>query len=163
SLWGMDLDVFQAAGRAWLAGENPYDRSVLDRHFPREGEYLPAFASPPTTAPLYMAAGMLSETAAMRFLRVLNLIALALLGWLTRGMALEPITPGLVPAPQTVMWYFPALFAGSTFTLQTLWLGQVSLIGAAALQGAWYLERKQRPVVAGACLAIASIKPQLMM
>ena len=162
-IWAMDLDVFQAAGRSWLARESPYDRSSLDRHFPREDPYLPAFASPPVAAPFYMGLGLLSRSAAMWLVQVLDLLAVALLGWLTARMALEPVTPGLLPPSRSVLWYFPALFASSTFTMQTLWLGQVSLIGATALQGAWYLDRKRRPDLAGVCLAIASIKPQLMM
>src|SRR5262249_59989132 len=59
--------------------------------------------------------------------------------------------------------YFPALFAFSTFTLQTVWLGQVSLITATALQAVWYLDRKRRPIAGGMCLALASLKPQIMM
>ena len=162
-VWAIDLDVFQAAGRTWLTGESPYDRSSLDRHFPREGPYLPAFASPPVTAPFFMALAPLSQSTAMRVLQALDLLAVALLAWLTARMAWEPVTPGLVPASRAVIWYFPALFAFSTLTIQTLWLGQVSLIGAAALQGTWYLDRKQRPIGAGICLAVASIKPHLMM
>jgi hypothetical protein len=162
-LWAMDLDVFQAAGRSWLAGESPYDRSSLDRHFPREDAYLPAFASPPVAAPFYMGLALFSQDTAMRLVHVLDLIAVGLLGWLTAMMAREPVTPGLLPASRDVIWYFPALFAFSTFTMQTLWLGQVSLIGAAALQGTWYLDRERRPIGAGICLALASIKPQLML
>ncbi len=162
-VWAMDLAVFQAAGRSWLAGESPYDRSSLDRHFPREDPYLPAFASPPVAAPFYMGLALLSESTAMRLVHVIDLLALALLGWLTARMAWEPVTPGLLPASRSVIWYFPALFAFSTFTIQTLWLGQISLVGATALQGAWYLDRKRRPDLAGVCLAIASIKPQLLM
>jgi hypothetical protein len=162
-LWAMDLAVFQAAGRSWLAGESPYDRSSLDRHFPREDPYLPAFASPPVSAPFYMGLALFSEAGAMRLLHVLDVVAIALLGWTTARMAWEPLTPGLLPASRNVIWYYPALFALSTFTLQTLWLGQVSLIGAGALQAAWYCDRKDRWVLGGLCLAVASIKPQLMM
>jgi Glycosyltransferase family 87 len=162
-LWAMDLEVFQAAGRSWLAGESPYDRSTLDRHFPRQGAYLPAFASPPVAAPFYMCLALLDEGTAMRLVFLLDLIAIGLLGWLTARMAWEPVTPGLLPASRDVIWYFPALFAFSTFTIQTLWLGQVSLVGAAALQGTWYLDRNRRPIAAGICLAVASIKPQMMM
>jgi hypothetical protein len=159
----MDLAVFQAAGRTWLGGESPYDRASLDRHFPREGSYLPAFASPPVTAPFFMGLGLLSEGTAVRVVRALDLVALALLTWLAARMAWEPLTPGLFPAPRSVIWYFAAVFAVSTFTIQALWLGQVSLIGAAALQGTWYLDRRRQALAAGICLAVASIKPQLMM
>jgi len=162
-VWGMDLAVFQAAGRSWLAGESPYERSSLDRHFPRAEAYLPAFASPPLAAPFYMGLALLSEDAAMRLLHVLDVVAIGVLGWITARMALEPVTPGLQPATRGVMWYFPALFAISTFTIQTLWLGQVSLICATALQAAWFFDRKQRPVRGGLCLAVAGIKPQLLM
>ena len=162
-LWAMDFRVFQAAGRSWLAGESPYDRSSLDRHFPREERYLPAFASPPGAAPFYMALALMSEAAAMRLLDVLALVAVGLLGWIAARMAREPVTPGLAPASPLVFWYFPALFALSTFTIQTVWLGQVSLITATALQAAWFFDRKQRPVAGGLCLALASIKPQIMM
>jgi hypothetical protein len=44
-----------------------------------------------------------------------------------------------------------------------VWLGQVSLITATALQASWYLDRKDRQIAAGICLAVASIKPQIMM
>jgi Glycosyltransferase family 87 len=162
-VWAMDMAVFQAAGRSWLAGESPYDRASLDRHFPRDEAYLPAFASPPVAAPFYMGLALFSEGAAMRLIHVLDLLAVALLGWITARMAWEPVTPGLLPASRNVIWYFPALFAFSTFTVQTLWLGQVSLLGATALQAVWYLDRKGHAVLGGVCLALASIKPQLMM
>jgi len=162
-LWAMDFEVFHAAGRTWLAGESPYDRAALDRHFPREQAYLPAFASPPAIAPFFMGLALMSQRAAMRLLDVLGLVAVGLLGWITARMAREPITPGLQPASAKVFWYFPALFAFSSFTFQTVWLGQVSLITATALQAAWYLDRKRRPVAGGVCLALASLKPQIMM
>ena len=162
-VWAMDMAVFQAAGRSWLAGESPYDRASLDRHFPRDQPYLPAFASPPVAAPFYMGLALFSEGAAMRLIHVLDLLAVALLGWLTARMAWEPVAPSLLPASRNVIWYFPALFAFSTFTVQTLWLGQVSLLGATALQAVWYLDRKGHAVLGGLCLALASIKPQLMM
>jgi hypothetical protein len=162
-LWAMDFQVFHAAGRTWLAGESPYDRASLDRHFPRDEAYLPAFASPPTSAPFFMGLALMSERAAMMLLDVLGLAAVGLLGWITARMAREPITPGLQPASAKVVWYFPALFAVSTFTFQTVWLGQVSLITATALQAAWYLDRKRQPVAGGMCLALASLKPQIMM
>ena len=161
-LWAMDFRVFHAAGRSWLAGESPYDRGSLDRHFPRDEQYLPAFASPPGAAPLYMGLALMSEAAAKRLLDVLSLAAVGLLGWITARMAREPVTPGLARASPSVFWYFPALFAFSTFTIQTVWLGQVSLITAAALQAAWFFDRKERPVAGGICLALASIKPQIM-
>src|SRR5215475_13182645 len=82
----MDLAVFQAAGRTWLVGENPYDRASLDRHFPREGSYLPAFASPPVAAPFYMALALVRERTAMGLVQALDLLALALLAWLTARM-----------------------------------------------------------------------------
>ena len=135
----------------------------LDRHFPRAQPYLPAFASPPVAAPFYMGLALVSEGAAMRLMHVLDLLAVALLGWLTARMAWEPVAPSLLPASRNVIWYFPALFAFSTFTVQTLWLGQMSLLGATALQAAWYLDRKGHAVLGGVCLALASIKPQLMM
>jgi hypothetical protein len=162
-VWAMDLAVFQAAGRSWLSGESPYDRSSLDRHFPRDEPYLPAFASPPVAAPFYMGLSLFSEGTAMRLIHVLDLLAVALLGWITARMAWEPVAPRLLPASRNVIWYFPALFAFSTFTVQTLWLGQVSLLGATALQAVWYLDRKRRADLGGICLALASIKPQLMM
>jgi hypothetical protein len=162
-LWAMDFEVFHAAGRTWLAGESPYDRAALDRHFPREDPYLPAFASPPATAPFFMGLALMSEGAAMRLLDILGLAAVGVLGWITARMAREPITPGLPPASAKVFWYFPALFAFSTFTFQTVWIGQVSLITATALQAAWYLDRKHRPIAAGLCLALASLKPQILM
>lgn len=163
-LWAMDFRVFQAAGRTWLAGESPYNRSSLDKYFVREqAEDLPAFASPPSSAPLYMGLALMTERGAMRLLDILNLAAVGLLGWTTARMARESLTPGLAPASANVLWYFPALFAFSTFAGTTMWFGQVSLITAAALQAAWYLDRKRRPVAGGMCLALAGLKPHIMM
>jgi hypothetical protein len=162
-LWAMDFRVFHAAGRTWLEGESPYDRAALDRHFPRDEVYLPAFASPPGAAPLYMGLALMSETAAMRLLDILSLGAVVLLAWIAARMAREPISPWLAPASPRVFLYFLALFMVSTFTIQTVWLGQVSLITATALQASWYLDRKERPIAAGISLAVASLKPQIMM
>jgi hypothetical protein len=162
-LWAMDFRVFHAAGRTWLAGESPYDRAALDRHFPREEAYLPAFASPPGAAPLYMGLALMSETTAMTLLDILSLGAVVVLAWIAARMAREPISRTLAPASPRVFLYFLALFTVSTFTIQTVRLGQVSLITATALQASWYLDRKDRQIGAGICLAVASIKPQIMM
>src|SRR5262249_26330169 len=91
--WAMDLRVFHAAGRTWLDGESPYDRvqSTSTSGGAREAG---SFASPPVAAPLFMALGLMSEDAAMRLLRVLDLAAVGLLAWMAARMAREPVTQG---------------------------------------------------------------------
>jgi hypothetical protein len=54
-----------------------------------------------------------------------------------------------------------AVIIGNPFTSQVVWWGQTSLLAFSATLGAWYFYIRQRRVLAGVCLGVAALKPQL--
>jgi len=53
-----------------------------------------------------------------------------------------------------------AVIIGNPFSAHVLWIGNTTLIVAAALMACWWFDLERRPLLAGFFLALASIKPQ---
>jgi hypothetical protein len=58
-------------------------------------------------------------------------------------------------------WIMAAMIIGNPFTAHVVWMGQTSLMAFAATMAAWFFSQRQKFVLAGICLGIASFKPQL--
>jgi uncharacterized membrane protein YfbV (UPF0208 family) len=58
-------------------------------------------------------------------------------------------------------WIMAAIIIGNPFTAHIVWMGQTSLMAFAATMAAWFFSQRQKFVLAGICLGIASFKPQL--
>jgi hypothetical protein len=54
-----------------------------------------------------------------------------------------------------------AFIMGSPLTTNVVWLGQTTLIVFAATMAAWFFNRQGRWVLAGVCLGLATVKPQV--
>jgi len=58
-------------------------------------------------------------------------------------------------------WIMAAMIIGNPFTTHVVWMGQTSLMAFAATMAAWFFSQRQKFVLAGICLGIASFKPQI--
>jgi hypothetical protein len=73
-------------------------------------------------------------------------------------------------APRAVGWYPPTwllvltllLALGLYSTVWAIWLGQISIVVAAVTAVAWWGVRTRRWALAGVCLALSTIKPQMV-
>ncbi len=164
-----EFTAVYAGGRVWLAGGNPYDAAQYApaiRSFGVTSRPTPVFAYSPAAAPFTAAAALLSLPDARVALLLANLLALAALAWLmarfpwdaraqsdagartARGSALAP-------------WLLASLMVGNPFTMKGIYLGQNTLLVAAALAGAWYLSRRGAWLGGGVLLGLCSVKPQI--
>lgn len=132
-----DTRFLYLAGKYWLAGVNAYA---------------------PQAAPLCMVLARGSLRTAVLLMAVLNLAATAVLAWIAVAMVEEAVPP----TTSTVQrWYVPALVVGNLSTAFVLWMGQTTLIVAAALAAAWWCVRRGWSIAAVVPLALATIKPPL--
>lgn len=152
-----DGQVLYAAGRAWLLGGNPYDLQSLLAVDPANP--LP-FYYPPQTGALCVGLALFSYTIARYIWLVTNLSAIAAIcGLTTVLMRARPRAAGAEdPWRASVM---AAVIIGNPFTSQVVWWGQTSLLAFAATLGTWYFYTRQRRALAGICLGVAALKPQL--
>jgi hypothetical protein len=89
---------------------------------------------------------------------VLNLLALA--GIIAMTLTNVRVAPGGLSDP--LNWSVPvAYIVGNPLTGNIFWQGQTTLICFAASMGGWFFSRRRDWMLAGLCLAVGSIKPQL--
>ncbi len=158
-----DFDYFYGAGKAWLAGQSPYDFEAWPDFLADNGltgQSDPFFAYPPTFAPIAMAYAWMDAEAARLTMAMVNCLALALMVWLTVRMVTHPFKR----YPASDMVFTPYLLAafviGSFSTTIAFWICQTSFLVAAALIGGWYLAHRGWPLIGGVLLAVAAVKPQ---
>lgn len=156
---GLDTRFFFLAGRYWLAGINAYAPAQAIDAGPLGDVYTRyVMGYPPQSALLCMALALVSARSAELAMSGLNLAAVGVLAWIAVASVEEAVPPATSTAQR---WYVPALVAGNLATAYVLWMGQTTLIVAAALAACWWCARYGRPVLAGVLLALASIKPPL--
>ena len=133
-----DEATFRSVAQFPLVGQ------VLDMHRP--------FASPPLLAWLFAPLTTLPEPAAYAVWTALSMTALVFAWWIAapyRGLA-------KVTLLLAALGLWPLLL--------TFYFGQPTLILLAAIAGAWWLSANDRPVLAGAVLALAMfLKPQALL
>jgi hypothetical protein len=160
----MDARFFYLAGKYWLAGLSAYTPAVVLADV--DPDVVSAitrqcnFAYPPQTAPLCLLLGSGSMAQAYLLMDLVNLAAIAVLAWIAVWTIEEA---GVPPAPASTAhrWFVPGLIAGNLSTAFVVWTGQTTLLAAAGLAAAWYYARRDRWVIAGIGLAIATFKPPL--
>ncbi len=155
-----DMRYLHLAGEMWSAGQSPYDGAAFTQlASERFGLEAGAFAYPPQSAPLAIALGAMDFRAAQWLMTTLNLAALAALAWLALKLAPAPAPPSRAHSAARAIAL--AVLLGNPFASHVVWMGQTSLLAAAAALGAWRCLRVDRQVWSGVLLGLATIKPQL--
>jgi hypothetical protein len=150
-----DYVAFWAAGRLNATGQDPYDPTLLDE--------LERYANPATVDVLVMWPAPWALTLLAPFSR-LGPQTGHLLWQLTQLIVLLAAVEivwrlyGGEPDRRWVGWLLTFTFLPTYFLLVTGQFGAVILLGFA---GFLYFMRQGREAVAGACLALAAVKPQL--
>jgi uncharacterized membrane protein YfbV (UPF0208 family) len=157
-----DGGVLYAAGRAWLMGLNPYNHDMLTKSVAtiKEIDTLQdaAFFYPPQSAALCMFVGLFDYSVAKFVWLGLNLLSIAAI----IAMTVSTINKHQNNSEnQLGILVMSAMIVGNPFTAHVVWMGQTSLIAFAATMAAWFFSQRQKFVLAGICLGIASFKPQL--
>ncbi|MEG4217419.1 glycosyltransferase family 87 protein [Microcoleus sp. Pol14C6] len=157
-----DGGVLYAAGRAWLKGFNPYNHDFLVQSVAGikeiDGLENAAFFYPPSSAALCMFVGLFDYSVAKFVWVLLNLLSIAAI----IAMTVRTINQHQNNSEnQLGIWVISAMIIGNPFTAHVVWMGQTSLIAFAATMGAWFFSQRQKFVLAGICLGVASFKPQL--
>ena len=157
-----DGAVLYAAGRAWLMGLNAYNHDFLVQSVAEIKEIdtleTAAFFYPPHSAPLCMFAGLFAYSVAKYIWLGLNLLSIAAIIFMTVRTVNQHQNNS---ENQLGGWIMAAIIIGNPFTAHTVWMGQTSLMAFAATMAAWFFSQRQKFVLAGICLGIASFKPQL--
>lgn len=160
---GFDMAFLYAAGRTWLSGLNAYvlaQRQASLGAFPFE---IYAFVYPPPVFPLAIALGHFSFSTARLLMLGLNILSAVGLSVYCVRMA-EPSaassTASRSPYGDAYRWIIPAIILGNPFTAHVLWMGQTSLIVAAAIAWGCRFAGQNRWLLGGLLLAVSTIKPQ---
>ncbi|MCC3408708.1 MAG: DUF2029 domain-containing protein [Microcoleus sp. PH2017_10_PVI_O_A] len=157
-----DGAVLYAAGRAWLNGLNPYNHDMLTQSVAavKEINYLQdaGFFYPPQSAALCMFVGLFDYSIGKYVWLLFNLLSIAALIAMTVRTINEHQNNS---EKQLGILVMSAMIIGNPFTSHVVWMGQTSLMAFAATMGAWFFSQRQKFVLAGICLGIASFKPQL--
>lgn len=158
-----DFGFYYSAGRAWIAGENPYDPAVYRKACSRYAgiSVNGGVAYPPHFAPLAMLFGALDLEMARSAFLVLNLTLIGSLALVSVKMVVHAERRRLASDSPTTWWLLPALVIGNPFTQHLLWLGQLAIWASALLAWAWHLSMRRRELLAGVLLALATMKPNL--
>lgn len=157
-----DGGVLYAAGRAWLMGLNAYNHDMLTKSVVtiKEIDNLKdaAFFYPPQSAALCMFVGIFDYSVAKFVWLLLNLLSIAAL----IAMTVRTINQHQNNSEKQLgILVMSAMIIGNPFTAHVVWMGQTSLMAFAATMGAWFFSQRQKFVLAGICLGLASFKPQL--
>ena len=157
-----DGAVLYAAGRAWLMGLNPYNHDFLVQSVAEIKEIYSlgtaAFFYPPQSAALCMLVGLFDYSVAKFIWLGFNLLSIAAIIFMTVRTLNQHQNNS---ENQLGSWILAAIIIGNPFTTHVVWMGQTSLMAFAATMAAWFFSQRQKFVLAGICLGIASFKPQL--
>jgi Glycosyltransferase family 87 len=153
--WSGDLAFLRCAGQLWAAGADAYDplaaQSGCNPPLPPE-RY--DFAYPPNAAPLALLSASMALPLAKTVFLLLNLVALA-------AFVVSVSRVAGIHSASWAWWVVTIVGVASPFTAHVVWMGQTTLIAAAALSLAWYQLRRGRQLAAGLLLGAALFKPQL--
>lgn len=155
----VDTKYLYVAGLSWLEGLNAYDPEVASRL--GADVSLGGFFYPPQIAPLCLLLAAFPWAKAKVVMTLLNVFSAGVLAFFCVLLVKRPEVKVLKVPGYSPWWFIPAIVISNPLTINVLWLGQTTLIAAAALVSGWYYAYRDRWVLSGILIAIASIKPQL--
>lgn len=157
-----DGRVIYAAGRAWLSGLNAYNHDFLTQSIAGIKQFGSledaAFFYPPQSAAFCIFVGLFDYSIAKFIWLGFNLLSIAAIIFMTVRTVNEHQNNSDNQLGALIM---AAVILGNPFTAHVVWMGQTSLIAFAATMAAWFFSERQKFVLAGICLGLASFKPQL--
>ncbi len=157
-LFGLDFQFFWKAGCDVWGGVDPYSRSRFAEH---------PFLNPPTALPLFALFAALPIRASLAFWTLLNvssslgLIALsrsALMSQDRLDVAGRQVRGGLESLPPVAIAGLAICLSSSEASLKGLYLGQLGVFTAVMLVLALAAQGRERPIWAGVCLFLATVK-----
>jgi hypothetical protein len=158
--FGVDYRFFRGAGSDVWAGLDPY----ADGHFNAH-----PFLNPPTALPLFALFAALPSSLGLALWTVGNVVAcLALVAGSQHTLRAQeglddPGGPAAWALSPVVMVGLTAALIVSEASLLTFYLGQLSILAAVLLLAALAAQGRGRPVCAGVCLALATVKVPTML
>jgi hypothetical protein len=156
-----DTKYLYVAGLSWLEGLNAYDPEVALRLGADLGLGNFGFFYPPQIAPLCLLLAAFPWAKAKVVITLLNVFSAGVLAFFCVLLVKRPKVKMLKVPGSSPWWFIPAIIISNPITINVIWLGQTTLIAAAALVSGWYYAYRDRWVLSGILIAIASIKPQL--
>ena len=157
-LFGFDFQFFWKAGREVWGGMDPYCPSRFAEH---------PFLNPPTAFPLFALFAALPIRASLAFWTLLNvssslgLIALARSALMSQDRldtAEAQVRAGLESLPLVAIAGLAICLSFSEASLKGLYLGQLGVFTAVMLLLALVAQGQGRPIWAGVCLFLATVK-----
>lgn len=153
---GFDFTVMYAGGRAWLEGLNPYNQNDLNKISASIDDA--PFSYPPPSAVFFVSLALLSYPAAKIGWLVLNLLSVAAIVAMTFYSMNQHTKKNGDEIGSGIM---TAFIIGNPITTNVVWQGQTSLIAFAATMAAWFFSQQKKWILAGMCLGLASLKPNI--
>lgn len=158
-----DVKYWYVSARMWLAGASPYDYGQFKAASLQSGiPETELFAYPPTSFILGALISPFSfQTAKIAWLAI-NLCALLAIVVALHEYVKE-IFASRIQSSDYIRTFLALLIIvlGNPFTTHVIWIGQTSLIVAAAIIWAWRSIYNGHPIVGGVLLAVSGAKPQL--
>jgi len=157
-LFGLDFQFFWKAGCDVWGGVDPYSPSRFAEH---------PFLNPPTALPLFALFAALPIRASLAFWTLLNvssslgLIALARSALMSQdrlNAAGGQVRAGLESLPLVAIAALAICLSFSEASLKGLYLGQLGVFTAVMLLLALVAQGQSRPIWAGVCLFLATVK-----
>ena len=157
-LFGLDFQFFWKAGCDVWGGVDPYSPSRFAEH---------PFLNPPTALPLFALFAALPIRASLAFWTLLNvasslgLIALARSALMSQDrldVAGHQVRGGLESLPPVAIAGLAICLSFSEASLKGLYLGQLGVFTAVMLVLALVAQGRGRPIWAGVCLFLATVK-----
>ena len=157
-LFGLDFQFFWKAGCDVWGGVDPYSPSRFAEH---------PFLNPPTALPLFALFAALPIRASLAFWTLLNvssslgLIALARSALMSQDrldVAGRQVRGGLESLPPVAIAGLAICLSSSEASLKGLYLGQLGMFTAVMLVLALVAQGRGRPIWAGVCLFLATVK-----
>jgi hypothetical protein len=149
---GFDYRLFWEVGHDVWAGQDPYSADRFADH---------PFLNPPTALPLFALFALAPFEVSFFVWVLVNAVACATLLPLSQNtlIAQEERGPLFPRLPSLVLVGLTPALVLSDASLVSLYLGQLGVLASVALLVALDFQARGRPVLAGVCLALASVKP----
>lgn len=163
--WSWDLETLYSGGVILLRRINPYGVPVTLPELTREGVKNWIYAYPPNFSPVAILLAVPGYTATRWLMLAANLAAVGVMILYVLRLMRCPDQAAVslaLPSRELEITVAGAILA-SPFVAHVLWLGNTTLLVTAALLVGWHSLASGRHVLAGVFLALAAVKPQLVL